>query len=336
MRRAWADWDPAVEAAIFGTIDADELSALISGFVGDRLGPVEDAIFYTPGVGVVAGLRLTGGGGVVVKVHRWNVTVERLAAIQRVQTHLANSGLPAPVPLLDPEPLAGGIATVEAFLPSGRPPHDREAVSRTLATGLYQLITAAPPPEAVIGVGTPLLIRPPDGPLWSEPHDVRFDFERTAAGAEWIDELANLAQARLREPSGPPVVGHFDWRVENLGFDGSRLVAIYDWDSLAIAPEAVVVGNNAAQFPTDWKQRDPDPLPTIAEMRGFVSHYETARGQPFTAVEREVLDAANLALCCYGTRCQHSDQTLHPEVGGNETNRWFRLLRERGSSGLLA
>jgi hypothetical protein len=337
MRSAWAEWDPAVETAIFGSADADELSARISDLVTDRLGAVADAIFYTPGVGVVVGLRLEDGRKVVLKVHRWNVTVERLAAIQRVQAHLAASGLPAPLPLMEPESLASGIATAETFLPSGRRPRDPETVSRVLAAGLHRFVTAAPPATAVAAVGRPLILRPPDGPLWPEPHDVRFDFERTSPGAEWIDNLARLAQARLLEvqaTSQPLAVGHFDWRVENVGLDETRLVAIYDWDSVAVAPEPVIVGNNAAQFLTDWKEDRDGPLPTVAEMRRFVDHYEDARGRPFSDPERELLDAANLAICCYGARCQHSDTTLHPEIGRDD-NRWIRLLRERGTEALL-
>ena len=339
LRRAWAEWDHAVELAIFGFADADELAALLSAFVGERLGQVTDAVFYTPGVGVVAGLQLDDGRKVVLKVHRWNVTIDRLSAIQRVQAHLANAGLPTPLPLWKPEPLASGIATIETFLPSGHRPLDRTAISRLLATGLHQFVGAAPAAQTVAAVGRPLLLRPPEGPLWSEPHDVRFDFDRTAAGAEWIDDLARLAQTRLRDGQGrhtrPPVVGHFDWRVENLGLDETRLVAIYDWDSLAIAAEPVIVGNNAAQYPADWKGETDDPLPSVPEMRAFVGHYEEARGRPFSEVERELLDAANLAICCYGARCQHSDSFLHPEIGGRETNRWVRLLRERGLDGLL-
>jgi aminoglycoside phosphotransferase (APT) family kinase protein len=130
-------------------------------------------------------------------------------------------------------------------------------------------------------------------------------------------------------------VGHFDWRVENLALGEDRIVGIYDWDSLAIAPESIVVGNAAAQFQTDWSLHEPDPLPTLDEMRAFVHDYETARGAAFTDAEWELLDAANLAICAYGARCQHSDMAVHPEIGGLETTRWCRLLRERGDGGLL-
>jgi hypothetical protein len=130
---------------------------------------------------------------------------------------------------------------------------------------------------------------------------------------------------------GEATIGHFDWRVGNLGFDAGEVSAIYDWDSVAAAPEAVIVGSSAAQFSADWgADAEPDPLPSVEEMVAFVEEYEAARGSRFDAAEREQLDAANLALIAYGARCQHSDVTLHPDLGSSASNRFLRLLRERG------
>jgi hypothetical protein len=70
-------------------------------------------------------------------------------------------------------------------------------------------------------------------------------------------------------------------------------------------------------------------------MRSFVAEYEQARGEAFTDEEREILDAANLLLCAYGARCQHSDMVLHPELIRAPIPRWFRLLVERGGGALL-
>jgi hypothetical protein len=71
-------------------------------------------------------------------------------------------------------------------------------------------------------------------------------------GAEWIDDLAIQARRRLRAPRDERVIGHFDWRVENLAFRGSEITAIYGWDSIAADTEAVLVGNTAALFTADW------------------------------------------------------------------------------------
>ena len=85
-------WEPDVEGAIFGTVDPAAIETAVVGFVAQRLGPVEEALFYRPGVGVVAGLRLASGSEVVIKVHRWNAGVKRLEAVQVVQAHVASRG----------------------------------------------------------------------------------------------------------------------------------------------------------------------------------------------------------------------------------------------------
>ena len=114
--------------------------------------------------------------------------------------------------------------------------------------------------------------------------------------------------------AAPDGIGHLDWQVENLGFNGGDIAAIYDWESVALAPEAVVVGSDAVQFCTDWGGGEDDPLPTVADMMALVEDYEKARGRPFDDQECEHLDAANLALIAYGARCQNSDTTLYPEL----------------------
>ena len=81
------------------------------------------------------------------------------------------------------------------------------------------------------------------------------------------------------------VIGHFDWRVENLAFQDNDISAIYDWDSVCAAPEAVVVGNTAAQFTADWTDSEDDPLPSVGEMRSFVSDYELIRGARFDGAD---------------------------------------------------
>jgi hypothetical protein len=335
VSRASEDWDPAVERAILDTDDAKEIATLIEAFVTRQCGPISEGVFYRPGVGVVARVRLVDGSEVVVKIHRWNVSLARLAAIQKVQAALAGEGLPVPRPLAEPKRLVNGIATIEELRPGGRASGRDPAVRRAIAEGLHSFVQAAAPLVGEVNVGAPLMLRPVGSPLWFEPHDVRFDFEGTAAGAEWIDDLATIARHRLEQVSSDVVIGHFDWRVENLGFRDNQIVAIYDWDSVGAAPEAVVVGNAAAQFTTDWTGSEADPLPSVTEMRSFVTDYELARGATFDDDERELLDAANLSICAYGARCQHSDMAKYPRTTRTPDSGWYRLLRERGETALI-
>ncbi len=46
--------------------------------------------------------------------------------------------------------------------------------------------------------------------LWPPPHNALFDFEATAAGAEWIDGIAAYAKDLVDEFQAPVVVGHAD------------------------------------------------------------------------------------------------------------------------------
>lgn len=334
-----------LERAILATDDPARVAQALEDVVRDHVGTPVGALLYRTGVGIVAGLSLADGQSVVVKVHRWNVTVARLTAVQEVQRRVADGGGPAPRPLVLPAPVGAGVATVEQYRPGewadGRDPQ----VRATIAAELHRFVVLTGS-AAGCDVGRPALLRPPDAPLWPEPHSLRFDFDATAPGAAWIDDAARTARASLdalvgsssaRGAAGPDVIGHFDWRVENLGFADGRLVAIYDWDSVAAAPEPVVVGVNAAQFCTDWGRHVPtsrwvDPLPTLTDMQGFVADYETARGTPFAPRERAMLAAANLGLIAYGARCQHSDAVLHPSLAGPPGTGWARLLRERLSA----
>lgn len=70
---------------------------------------------------------------------------------------------------------------------------------------------------AARGVGHRVLMVVADGGLWPTPHDGRFDFQATRAGAGWIDTFARRAQ-RVRDGvdfASDRVIGHSDWRVEH-------------------------------------------------------------------------------------------------------------------------
>ena len=69
------------EAAVFGTTTAAEIAETLVDHAAGVVGPIAEAVFYRIGVGAVAGLRTQNGEGVVVKVHRWNVSNERPAAV---------------------------------------------------------------------------------------------------------------------------------------------------------------------------------------------------------------------------------------------------------------
>jgi hypothetical protein len=201
--------------------------------------------------------------------------------------------------------------------------HD-PAVRHELVRGLRRFIEAATPMLGTVRLALAHPFDLPPGELWPPPHDFRFDL--SLSGGEWIDELAATARSTLREPAGRTVIGHTDWRAENLRFAGG-LAAVFDWDSVRLCPEPALVGANAAGFTANWADELGDPYPSSEEVSAFVAEYELARGSRFTRDEVKTADAAYLYSLAYGARCEHSDATLgvfpdvHPDRG------WRSLLR---------
>jgi len=104
------------------------------------------------------------------------------------------------------------------------------------ARGLARLIHTARP---VPGLGDNPLRQPYEG-LLPLPHSPLFDFDATAAGAEWIDELARRAKPLLG--LGRVVVAHTDWAARNVRLSARGILAVYDLDSLAVGPLPAALG----------------------------------------------------------------------------------------------
>ncbi len=324
-----ARWVPKVVEAVLGTNDPASVADALTRSVEAALAvPVAGARFYEPGVGIVAGLELADGRAVVAKVHRATfVPRARLAVIARVQADLVAAGVPAPAPLAGPVELGAGWLTVEELLVGAPADGYDPDVRRGMATALHTFVEAARPHATVGWIGG-WLGEPVIDDLWPEPHDLRFDFPGTAAGAEWIDDAARAARGLLAATAVPAVVGHLDWRVQNLAFAGHRVSAIYDWDSVGLVPEPALVGGTSVIHPVDWRLERPDPLPTLEQVDGFVADYEAARGTPFVDAERVVLAAGQRWVAGFGARCQHSDDVLGVFPDVDHSRGWPRLLRE--------
>ena len=231
---------------------------------------VVDPLFFASSVGCVHGVELADGRQVVVKAFQPNFGAGYLRAVQDLQTALADAGLPAPRPLIGPLPLGAGLATAETMLP--RPPsadgHD-PAVRALLAAGLARFIVKASAFVDHPGLADHPLAASDEDALWPHVHDPRFDFAATGAGAEWIDRLARDALERRRAIDAPNVVGHVDWRVQNLGVCDGELVAIYDWDSVVVDQEPAIAANVAYGHCNDWStDRQPRHRRRDARLRG--------------------------------------------------------------------
>ncbi len=82
------------------------------------------------------------------------------------------------------------------------------------------------------------------------------------------------------------VVGHADWSVKHFRFRGGEIWVVYDWDSLRLDRETMILGTAAATFPGTWNLHVPSRAPSPEEMRAFVEEYEAARDEPFSGQER--------------------------------------------------
>ena len=307
-------WDGPryLEEEVFGTGDPDRIAICVDRFCSRALGSsIERYEFFATSVMSVHGVRLVDGRRVVVKVGRRSLGVPFLSAVHIVQARLAAGAFACPRPLLGPTAVEAGIAVVEQLLDDGERACAHDArIRRALAHGLAQIVELCRGYRTLVGLGPSLLASPVAGELWPQPHDRRFDFAGTAAGAAWIDELAARARVRLAASAGEIVVAHSDWRAAHVRFEGEEIVAVYDWQSLALGREPALVGAAAHAFTADWGISQARRLPTLEESRAFVADYEAARGARFSQAERDAINAAWLYATAYGARCEHSDAQL--------------------------
>jgi hypothetical protein len=161
-------------------------------------------------------------------------------------------------------------------------------------------------------------------------HTSLFDFDRTAAGAEWIDAYAEQAHAVLWSfPPDAEIVTHGDWRLGNVEVAGGALRAVYDWSSLQRRGEAEAVGTAAVGYGA-WWDNDGRKAATPGEAAAFLSAYERASGTGFSDQQRRIAGAAAVAHLAFVARCEHSmGWGEHPDLCGSALREYGdELLRD--------
>lgn len=314
----------ALARSILGGDDPAEVARRAADWVLTHDGRAVRALLSCElSVGAAIGLVLDDGRKVMLKVLAPGTPLEYVHAMRRVQSHVSAAGFPCPPPLAGPGPFGRSLAVLDEFLDAGKwsDGHD-PFVRQAMAGALAQLVRLIRDVEDVDGLRASAMSSVP-GRLWPSPHNVLFDFEATAAGAEWIDELAATARETLAPTAGPSLVGHLDWSANNLRLAGSELSAVYDWDSLRWEPEPVVVAAAATHFTYTERLDEIPTLPTRAEAQSFVAHYEEARGAAFSAEERRAVAAAATYSLAYTARCEHA---LDPDGAGVEEGARALLL----------
>ena len=88
-------------------------------------------------------------------------------------------------------------------------------------------------------------------------------------------------------------------------FDEDGLLAIYDWDSLALVKEATGVGQAAMTWSVT---ADPGgtEFPDLDSVLGYIADYEHTRNLSFTAEQLRAARAAAVYVLAYTARCEHS------------------------------
>jgi hypothetical protein len=300
------DWDlVSTEEAVFGTKEPAAIVSLLDAFCQHQLGSaVTGGLFYGSSVGCVAGIELGDGRQVVVKAYqrRWNR--EFLAAVARVQRHLAAQGFPCPNPLLGGQPLGPALANVEMFL--------SDPGVRALASSIDMAASAAGLARQIglcRRLFEPLLSNHPlnaaPGQLYPEPHSPFFDFSVRADDAAWIDRLGAQAKAERDANVWPFTIAHTDWSARNIRVRDGQLLAAYDWDSISCVAEPVAIGQAAATWCSLGEPGDP-VAPSPEQTMAYISAYETATGHGLTAEQRRAAQAAALWVLCYTARCEHA------------------------------
>jgi hypothetical protein len=249
-------------------------------------------------VGALFGLQLADGSRIALKIHVEDAP-DYLEAVQRLQAHLYRQGFPCPRPLG-----VRGRATLEEWRDEGvyRDAHEapvRAVIAEHLAL-LFRLTEELQPLA-----GMELYVPAGDPPLWPKPHNVLFDFDATAAGAEWIDDIAATAKRVRDSHFGRVVIGHGDWTVKHFRFDDLRPTVIYDWDSANTGYETIFVGGSAASY-TYTEHLPVEIWPTVDEAAAYIDDYERARGRPFGPEERSTVQAAAVYSRAYSARCTHA------------------------------
>jgi Phosphotransferase enzyme family len=289
----------ATEGAEVPTLEP--LSGWCAAYLGSE---AERTIFTSKRLGTVVGVALADGRRVVIKLHAPDGSA-RQVTVQRVQAHLHRSGFPCPRPLLGPTRFGSQVAVVEELVDAGDAPnaHDpvvRKAMARGLATQIR--LTRDLEGSARALAKLPSWIDLSSGGTWPRPHHPKLDFLAVQPEVDWVDEIAAKAkEIFLSSDAGPTVIAHSDWEAHNVRCSDGRLVAVYDWDSLAIGSEPLFVGRAAAVFTAHTDPRF-GTAPSADERRGFVGEFEEARGEGFTRTEMEAIDAVSVWATAYESR----------------------------------
>ena len=245
---------------------------------------------------MVFGLRLADGTDVVVKAR---ADGGRAAPCVAAQSRLAEAGFPCARPLTPVVGVGPLSVHAEEFRPGGEALHGEsprvavrcaEAFAR-LMTELARLTVAPPLPN-------PPWVRWDHTEAGAWPAIDLLDSRDQSAVPGYVVEAAVRARGRLLAAGPPCVLGHADFEAQNLRWQGERLYAVHDWDSLAWQPEAALAGAASGAFASDG----PPTLAPVESSEAFLAAYQDLRKRSFTAEELQLAWAAGVWMAAYNAR----------------------------------
>jgi hypothetical protein len=246
--------------------------------------PLSHILFESGYSSAVFGIVLSNDQRIVAKVRPWH---ERLVSCWGVHQHMWANGFPCPEPLSPPERYDNLAISFERYLPGGEHLSRGFSAAEELGRVLAELVKLAPPssnfPHLYPYWG---FLRWNDlGDTWPSAPDIAEDLN-TQIDPTWIERVARSARSIIRSSKLPAVIGHGDWWTDNIRWDGGRLLAVDDWDSIVSLSEPAIAGVGAALFAFGQS--------TVEESATFLDAYISASGRRWSTLEYQHAWAAGL------------------------------------------
>lgn len=246
-----------------------------------------ETLFVVPHLSDVVGLRLADQRAVVVK--RRHDESGRTRHCVTAQKLLAEHGFPCPMPLTDVLFDAGHALHAEQLVDGGRIETDDGPAAASRSAVLFA--------DHLRRLEAFALDPPLPNPEWIS-WDALPERQRTVDVPPWMGDTSGRVLKKLVGCRLPSVLGHADWEAQNMRWLDDEPLTVYDWDSLAWLPEAVLVGTASGVFATHGSPI----LAPVESSAAFVDAYEAARGGAFSVSEREIVWASSMWVALHNAR----------------------------------
>jgi hypothetical protein len=266
-----------MEAACFAATEARDIWRVVSELVERAVGVEPVGVrLYSVSIGAVLGLDLADGRRIVIKVFAPWHDPQFLVGANDVRRHLLADGYPAPRLVADVQPLGPAQAWIEEWV-DAPPPTSRPEAIVPLAQHLAEFVERCRrlPPDPALTRSWQTYERPVG--IWRNPPRPDADLAVEVPNAGWVQDIAEFGRSVAESAPGERVIGHIDWRAENVRInDDGTLAAVFDWDSVQLTDHVHVVAGACAALRPNAVSR-------------FLAAYVDAAGAPLSIAERRAI-----------------------------------------------